>query len=106
VGVKRGEVWWVRFPDPVGRRPAVLVSQDQAYRVRAAVTVVPLTQTIRRIPVEVSLGQADGVPRKSVANADTITTVPKHLLEDYLTTLSSPQLEALEQAIKFALDLP
>jgi mRNA interferase MazF len=104
--MKRGEVWWVRFPDPVGRRPAVLVSGDQAYRVRAAVTVVPLTQTIRRIPVEVPLGPADGIPRKSVANVDAITTVPKHLLEDYLTTLAIPKLQALDQAIKFALDLP
>src|SRR3990172_7873680 len=106
VDVKRGEVWWVEFPEPMGRRPAVLVSRDEAYRVRGAVTVVPLTQTIRRIPVEVPFGRADGVPRKSVANADTITTVPKSFLLDYLTTLSAAKLQALEQAIKFALDLP
>jgi len=104
--LKRGEVWWVEFPEPMGRRPAVLVSRDEAYRVRGAVTVVPLTQTIRRIPVEVPFGRADGVPRKSVANADTITTVPKSFLLDYLTTLSAAKLQALEQAIKFALDLP
>ncbi len=103
--MKRGEVWWVSFPDPVGRRPAVLVSRDEAYRVRAAVTVVPLTQTIRRIPVEVPLGPADGVPRRSVANADTITTVPKSLLLDYVATLTAPKLQALEHAIKFALNL-
>ena len=54
--MKRGEIWWVRFARPVGRRPAVLVSRDQAYRVRTAVTVVPLTQTVRSIPVEVPLG--------------------------------------------------
>jgi len=104
--VKRGEVWWVQFPDPIGRRPAVLVSRDQAYRVRAAVTVVPLTQTVRRIPVEVPLGPADGVPRKSVANADSITTIAKDRLVDYLTTLSSEKLQALNQALRFALDLP
>ncbi|MBI3975452.1 MAG: type II toxin-antitoxin system PemK/MazF family toxin [Armatimonadetes bacterium] len=104
--MKRGEIWWVQFPEPVGRRPAVLVSRDQAYRVRAAVTVVPLTQTIRRIPVEVPLGPADGVPKKSVANADTITTIPRNFLIDYLTTLSTAKLQALDQAIKFALDLP
>ena len=104
--MKQGEVWWVRFPDPVGRRPAVLVSRDQAYRLRAAVTVVPLTQTIRRIPVEVPLGPAEGVPRKSVANADAITTVPKEFLLDYLTTLSAEKLQALNQAIRFALDVP
>ncbi len=104
--MKRGEVWWVQFPDPVGARPAVLVSRDQAYRVRAAVTVVPLTQTIRRMPVEVSLGPAEGIPKRSVANADVIMTVPKDLLVNYLTTLAPAKLQELERAIKFALDLP
>jgi len=103
--VKRGEVWWVQFPSPIGRRPAVLVSRDQAYRLRTAVTVVPLTQTVRGIPVELPLGPADGVPRSSVANADTITTVPKDALEEYMTTLAPAKLEALEAAIRFALDL-
>lgn len=104
--MKRGEVWWVKFPSPIGRRPAVLLSRNQAYRVRAAVTVVPLTRTIRKIPVEVPLGPEDGIPKKSVANADTIATVPKSLLVEYLTTFSPSKLQMLEQAVKFALDLP
>lgn len=104
--MKRGEVWWVRFPHPIGRRPAVLVSRNQAYRVRASVSVVPLTQTVRKIPVEVPLGPEDGIPKKSVANADGIATVPKAWLEEYLTTLTPANLQALEHAIKFALDLP
>lgn len=103
--MRRGEVWWVRFPAPVGRRPAVLVSRDQAYRVRGAITVVPVTRTIRGIPVEVPLGPSDGIPRRSVANADEIATVPKALLENYLTTLTSSTIEEIERAIKFALDL-
>jgi len=104
--MKRGEVWWVRFPAPAGRRPAVLVSRDQAYRVRGAITVVPVTRTIRGIPVEVPLGPSDGIPRRSVANADEIATVPKALVENYLTTLTSSTIDKIERAIKFALDLP
>jgi mRNA interferase MazF len=103
--VKRGEIWWVRFRPPVGRRPAVLVSRNQAYQVRNAVMVVPLTRTARAIRVEVPLGSPDGVPRASVANADAITTVPKRWVEQYLATLSPAKMEALEQAIRFALDL-
>lgn len=102
----RGEVWWVNFPAPTGRRPAVLVSRNQAYRVRAAVTVVPLTRTVRDIPSEVALGPADGVPKTSVANADNIVTVPKKDLKEYLTTLSPEKVTRLEKAIKFSLDLP
>ena len=53
--MKRGEVWWVDLPAPAGRRPAVLLSRDAAYRVRAAITVAPVARTIRNIPVEVIL---------------------------------------------------
>lgn len=104
--MKRGEVWWVDFPDPVGRRPAVLVSRNEAYRIRSAVTVVPLTRTIRDIPTEVPLGPSEGVPRMSVANADNVTTIAKERLRLQLTTLSAARLAALDRAIKFALDLP
>lgn len=104
--MRRGEVWWVNFPPPTGRRPAVLVSRDQAYGVRSSITVIPLTRTIREIPVEVPLDRADGIPRKSVANADDIATVPKTRLLNYVTTLSPEKLQALNVAIKFALDLP
>lgn len=103
--MRRGEVWWVRFPRPVGRRPAVLISRDEAYAVRSAVTVVPLTRTVRSIPVEVALGPSDGVPHRSVANADSVTTIPKRLVDAHLATLSSGKLKALERAIRFALDL-
>lgn len=103
--MKRGEIWWVRFRPPVGRRPAVLVSRNQAYQVRSAVTVVPLTRTARAIQAEVPLGPADGVPRPSVANADAIATIPKRWVEQYLTTLSSAKMESLERAIRFTLDL-
>lgn len=68
-------------------------------------TVIPLTRTLRGIAVEVPLGPADGVPRPGAANADTITTVPKDTLEEYLATLVPAKLEALEVAIRFALDL-
>jgi mRNA interferase MazF len=104
--MRRGEVWWVHFPAPVGRRPAVLVSRNQAYRVRSAVIVVPLTQTIRRIPTEIALSPKEGVPRACVANADNITTVPKDLVREYLCTLGEGRMEDLGRAIKFALEIP
>lgn len=103
--MRRGEVWWVSFPGPAGRRPAVLVSRDQAYRVRAGVTAVPLTRKARHIRVEVPLGPADGIPQTSVADADDITTVQKSRVQQYVTTLSSEKLEDVQRAIKFALDL-
>ena len=104
--MKRGEVWWVNFPRPTGHRPAVLVSRQEAYERRSSMTVVPLTRTIRTIRSHILLGPEDGIPKRSVANADNITTVPNVLAREYLTTLSPEKLAALESAIKFSLDLP
>ena len=54
--MQRGEVWWAELPSPIGRRPVVLLSRDEAYAVRNAVTVAEVTSTVRGIPVEVELG--------------------------------------------------
>ncbi len=104
--MKRGEVWWVNFPPPTGRRPAVLVSRNQAYQVRSSVTVVPLTRTSRNLPTEIPLGPEDGLRTRSVANADDIATVSKDRIERYLCVLTAAKVQALDRAIKFALDLP
>lgn len=104
--MRRGEVWWVDFPPPTGHRPAVLVSRPHAYQVRSAVTVVPLTRTARPIRSQVALSPEDGVPKRSVANADDITTIAKERVREHITTLSQEKVSALDAAIKFALDLP
>jgi len=44
--MRRGEVWWAEQPEPIGRRPVVLLSRDEAYKVRNAVTVAQVTTTI------------------------------------------------------------
>lgn len=103
--MRRGDIRWIAFPQPIGHRPAILVSRDEAYGVRAAITIVPLTRTKRGIPVEVPLGPDDGVPHSSVANADNITTIPKRRVGAYLTALSPTKRRALDDAIRFALDL-
>ncbi len=103
--MRRGEVWWAEFPGLAGRCPAVLLSRDSAYAVRLSVTVAPVTTRIRGIPVEVSLGPDDGLPMESVANLDDITTIRKASLDSRITTLSSEKLQAVEQALRFALGL-
>ena len=103
--MNRGEVWWVEMPLPAGRRPAVLLSRNSAYRVRAAVTIAPITRTVRNIPVEVLLGQRDGMPTRCVVNLDDITTIPKLLIKQRITTLSADRIQEIDDAIRFALEL-
>ncbi|HUV43821.1 MAG TPA: type II toxin-antitoxin system PemK/MazF family toxin [Dehalococcoidales bacterium] len=101
----RGEIWWAELPPPVGRRPVLLLSRDAAYSVRTSVTTAVITRTIRDIPVEVVLGQEDGMPVKCVVNLDNIITIPKARLIERITTLSTGKMTAVVQAITFALDL-
>lgn len=103
--MRRGEVWWAELPAPAGRRPVVLLSRNEAYDVRELVIVAPLTTRIRRIPTEVALGSADGLPRRCVVNLDTVTTIPKQVLTGRLTTLAPEKLTAVERALRFALGL-
>ena len=103
--MRRGEVWWVELPPPIGRRPVVLVSRDTAYRVRTSVTVGTVTRTIRAIPVEVPLGPEDGMPEQCVVNLDDIIAIPKARLAERITTLSPQKMTAVARAIIFALDL-
>ncbi len=103
--MKRCEVWWAELPPPIGRRPVVLLSRDEAYAVRNAVTVAEVTTAIRNIPVEVPIGQEDGLPKRCVVNLDTIVTVRKELLKERITLLSSEKIKEINDAIRFALDI-
>ncbi|MBI5373941.1 MAG: type II toxin-antitoxin system PemK/MazF family toxin [Candidatus Schekmanbacteria bacterium] len=103
--MKKGEVWWADLPPPIGKRPVVLLSRDEAYRVRNAVTVAPVTRTIRDIPVEVLLDINDGLPKKCVVNLDTVITIQKNLLKERICLLKEEKVRQINAAIKFALDL-
>jgi mRNA interferase MazF len=103
--MRRGEIWWAELPAPAGRRPVVLLSRDEAYAVRELVTVAPVTTRVRRLPVEVALGKAEGLPRAGVANLDIITTIPKQCLTERIALLPASKLQELDQALCFALGL-
>jgi len=99
--MKQGEIWWSNLPSPVGRRPVLLLSRNEAYRVRSAVTVAIVTSTIRNIPSEVRLGPADGMPKICVANLDTILTIRKSSIDSRICSLSEMKWMSIVQALKF-----
>jgi mRNA interferase MazF len=103
--MRRGEVWWAALPAPVGRRPVVLLSRNEAYTVRSAVTVAEVTTKIRGIAVEVPLGPGDGLPKECVANLDTIVTIRKDSLIERIAVLKTDKMVHIDAAIKFALSL-
>ncbi len=103
--MRRGEVWWTDLPAPAGRRPVVLLSRNEAYAVRELVTVAPVTTRVRRVPTEVPLGPAEGLPKSGVVNLDTITTIPRRTLTQPIGPLPPDKLAAVERALMFALGL-
>ncbi|HUT51792.1 MAG TPA: type II toxin-antitoxin system PemK/MazF family toxin [bacterium] len=103
--MRRAEIWWADMPAPAGRRPVVLLSRDEVYVFRELVTIAPVTTRIRNIPVEVALGKSEGLPKRCVANLDTITTIPKKCLVERIGPLPAEKVKELDNAIRLALGL-
>jgi mRNA interferase MazF len=103
--MKRGQIWWANPTDLKGRRPVLLLSRDSMPAGRGEITVAYLTSTIRHRNVEVLLTPADGVPRESVVNLDSINTIPKSDLLYLICMLSTAKMAEVKDAIVEALDL-
>ena len=103
--MRRGEVWWAELPQPMGRRPVLLLFPDEAYQVREYIIVSPLTTRRRNLPTEVRLGPDDGLPQATVVNMDVIITVPKRQIRERITGLSPQEIRDVEAAVHFALGI-
>lgn len=99
----RGEVRWYKFSKPDKRRPVVILTRDSALEFLGEVTVAPVTSTIRDIPSEVLLTDADGMPRDCAVNLDHVQTVAKGKIGPVITTLSPQRMSELRSACLFAL---
>ena len=104
--MKRGEIWWAHLPPPVGTRPVLLLSRDEAIAVRESVAVAPATTRRRGLKTEVFVSVREGMPKDCVINLDSIGTVERATLSQRICLLSSERMDQVHQAIKFALDLP
>ena len=103
--MKQYELWWADLPEPIGRRPVLLLSRDQVYRVLKRATVAEISTTIRNIPVEVELGPAEGLTRASVANVDNIHAVAISRLSSKIGELPVERALEVERALGFAFDI-
>jgi mRNA interferase MazF len=83
----------------------VLVSRNDAYIRRQLIIVAPVTTRVRGIPGELPLGTADGLIRTCAANLDTLTTINKARLEEFIAPLSPTKVIALNHALRYAVGL-
>ncbi len=96
--MRRGEVRWAQHPE-WPRRPALVLTRDEAIGRLNEVFVVLATTNIRGLPTEVELGMEDGMPRACVLNADHVASLPKGYLGDLITTLGSERLAEVCRAL-------
>lgn len=103
--MNRGDIRWYEFQPPDKRRPVLILTRDSAIRVLNSVTVAPITSTIRDIPSEVLLTEADGLPKACAANFDNLQTVSKQKIGERIAVLSDEKMQIAADALRFALGL-
>ncbi len=101
--MKRGEVRWYTFQQPDKRRPVLVLTQDTALGFLNAVTVAPVTSTVRGISSELYLDEDDGLLNPCAANFDNLVTIPKAQVGELIATLPFEKMLDAERAIRFAL---
>lgn len=99
--MKRGDIYWIDDPDE-GRRPALVLTRNEAIPVMRKLTVAYPTRTVRGIPTEVRLDLADGMPAECVVNLDSIKQVPRVLLDDPIASLAGKRMDEVCRALAIA----
>ena len=103
--MKRGEVRWYTFKAPDVVCPVLILTRSSVIGYLNAVTVAPITTTIRNINSEVLLNRDDGMLTECVVNLDNIQTVPKVQVGDLITILSVTRMDEVNQAILFSIGI-
>jgi mRNA interferase MazF len=102
--VNQGDVYWYTFRAPDKRRPVLILTRSSATTFLTGITVVPITTTIRGIPSEVVLTEAeDGMFADCAVNTDNIQTIQKVNLDAFITHLTQARMREVRAAIEFAL---
>src|SRR5262245_40895701 len=86
-------------------RPVLILTREHVRPYLNAITVAPITSTIRWLSTEVPVGRANGLEHESVVSCDNITTIPRAAIGRHLGYLLPAQEHPLAQAIAAAYDL-
>lgn len=104
--VARGDIHWVNFPEPVGRRPGVIVTRSEALPILNAYTFAPISRKMRGIASYVPVGQDEGLPEESAITCDNLLTVRKVLADpERIGHLGPFKSIELDNALQFALGI-
>jgi mRNA interferase MazF len=99
--VARGEIWWYEHPQ-AGRRPYLVLTRSEAVPVLEQVLGVPATRTVRGIPTEVRLDEADGLPVPCVLTLDNLSPIRPALCTRRIATLGPDRMREVCDALRAA----
>jgi len=99
---EHGEIWETVLDK---KRPVVVVSRDDTRGRRDSTTVAAITSSVRDLATEVLLDHRDGLAQLCAVNCDELSTVRKVDLGRRVGRLSETKIEALDDALRFALQL-
>ena len=81
----------------------VVLTRESAIAYLSAVTVAPIASTIRGVPSEVRLTEADGMKHECAVNLHKVVTVSKAHLGRCVAVLSLQRMKEVCSALGFAL---
>ena len=100
-----GDIRLVDFGRPDKTRPALILTRTPALGFLRTVTVAPITTTIRDIPTELRLSQAEGMKSPCVAKLDALQTISKDRIGRCVGSVDRGQKLLIREALLFALEL-
>lgn len=75
---QQGEIWWAEAEGK--RRPVLVVTRSEAVGVLNGIVVAPVSRTVRGIPTEIHLGQAEGLTTECAASFDNLQRILRSAL--------------------------
>lgn len=108
--MKRGELYRVQNPsarDPKKYMVFVVVSRQILIDSKfSTVICAPIYTVYDSLASQVQVGINEGLKHESSIHCDELVSLPKSVLTNFIGTLSQKKIEALNQALLIALEIP
>lgn len=104
-GLAWGDIRLVALGGKAGTRPGLVLTRTAVIPYLNAVTLAPITRTVRGARTELHLGVGEGLKSDSVAQLDAIQTVPVGLVGRFIGSLAPLRKRELAEAILYAFEL-
>jgi mRNA interferase MazF len=108
--MKRGELYRVSHPsarDPKKHRVFVVVSRQVLIDSRfSTVICAPIYTAYDGLATQVPVGLDEGLKHESSIHCDELVSLPKSALTNYIGALPPARLDALDDALRIALEIP